>query len=58
MLEFTRLEVSPDRYWKENFNFTGLVESVCTDMALIREKEITLQHEAEDMIESAEIRSC
>ena len=51
MLEFTRLEVSPDRYWKENFNFTGLVESVCTDMALIREKEITLQHEAEDMIE-------
>ena len=36
MLEFTRLEVSLDRYRKENFNFTGLVESVCTDMALIR----------------------
>lgn len=51
MLEFTRLEVSPDRYRKENFNFTGLVESVCTDMALIWEKEITLQYEAEDMIE-------
>ena len=50
MLEFTRLEVSPDRYRKENFNFTGLVESVCTDMALIREKEIALQHEAADVI--------
>lgn len=50
MLEFTRLEVSPDRYQQERFNFTELVEAVCTDMALIREKEITLQYEATEQI--------
>lgn len=51
MLEFTRLEVSPDRYRKETLNFTELVESVCADMTLIRDKEITLRYEAADTIE-------
>lgn len=51
MLEFTRLEVNHERYRRENFNFTELVESVCTDMALIRDKEITLQYEAAEGIE-------
>ena len=44
MLDFTRLELKSDRYSVENINFSELVDSVCTDTALIREKGITLEH--------------
>ena len=50
MLDFTRLEVSTDRYVMEPIDFTELVSFVCADMALIREKGITLQCEAEEGI--------
>ncbi|MCD8365926.1 MAG: HAMP domain-containing histidine kinase [Clostridiales bacterium] len=47
MLDFTRLELQPERYRKEDLNLSDLVEGVCSDMALIREKDITLTCEAE-----------
>lgn len=50
MLDFTRLEVNPDRYQKENMDLTGMVESICADMALIQEKGITLQYDTKDHI--------
>lgn len=50
MLDFARLETSPDRYKKETLDFTGLVKSVCDDMALIQEKGIILQYDTEDDI--------
>lgn len=42
MLNFTRLEVNPERYVKENIDLSVLVLSICEDMALIRDKNITL----------------
>ncbi len=50
MLDFTRLEVSADRYVMEPIDLTELVVFVCADMALIREKGITLQCDAENGI--------
>ena len=50
MLEFTRLELQPERYAKEDLNLTELVEDICNDLALIREKDITLTCEAEKNI--------
>ncbi|MCI8590833.1 MAG: HAMP domain-containing histidine kinase [Lachnospiraceae bacterium] len=47
MLDFARLDTHSDRYGKVNIDMTELVTSVCTDMALIREKEISLQFEVE-----------
>lgn len=47
MLEFTRLELQPERYAKEDLDLTGLVEDVCSDLALIREKDITLTCQTE-----------
>ncbi|MCC8028316.1 MAG: HAMP domain-containing protein [Lachnospiraceae bacterium] len=47
MLEFTRLELQPQRYAREDLDLTGLAEDVCADLALIREKDITLTCEAE-----------
>lgn len=47
MLDFTRLELQPERYQKENLNLSELVESVCSDLALIREKGITLTWDVE-----------
>lgn len=46
MLDFTRLEVSPNRYQKEKLDLSELVQSVCEDMAMIQEKNITLEYEA------------
>lgn len=48
MLDFTRLEVNPDRYKKEPLNLSEIVKSVCDDMALIKEKEITMQYRVEE----------
>lgn len=48
MLDFARLDSHSDRYGKENVSVTELVTSVCTDMALIREKGISLRFDAEN----------
>lgn len=42
MLDFARLELQPERYEKETIDLTELTESLCTDMALIRENDISL----------------
>lgn len=47
MLDFTRLELQPERYAREVFDLTVLVEDVCHDMALIQENAISLSCEAE-----------
>lgn len=50
MLDFSRLEQGSDRYPFAPFDLSGLVRSVCEDMALIQEKSITLQAEVADSI--------
>lgn len=50
MLEFIRLEIKKDSYPKKAVDLTVLTESLCADMALIREKGITLTWEAEQSI--------
>ncbi len=50
MLEFTRLEMRTESYAKESIDLTELVESVCSDMALIQERGITLKCETEEHI--------
>lgn len=50
MLDFTRLEAG-DRYGKELFDMTELVSSVCFDMALMKEKGITLKYEVEEGVQ-------
>ncbi|MCD7805787.1 MAG: ATP-binding protein [Lachnospiraceae bacterium] len=47
MLDFTRLKLQPERYAKESLDLSELTDSVCQDMALIGEKEITLTWEVE-----------
>ncbi len=47
MLDFTRLEQRADRYVREELDLAGLVQSVCYDLALLREKGITLHCETE-----------
>lgn len=47
MLDFSRLEMGTDHYVREQLNMTELVESVCFDLALIREKDIVLEYEAQ-----------
>ncbi|MCM1256222.1 MAG: HAMP domain-containing histidine kinase [Roseburia sp.] len=50
MLDFIRLEMRADSYVREDINLTELVESVCFDMALIREKDILLNCQAQEGI--------
>ena len=45
MLDFMRLELRADAYPKSRLDFSALTEEICSDMALIREKGITLQKE-------------
>lgn len=47
MLDFIRLEMRAESYRKESIDMTDLVESLCFDMALIKEKNIVLQCMAE-----------
>ncbi|MCD7777233.1 MAG: HAMP domain-containing histidine kinase [Clostridiales bacterium] len=47
MLNFTRLELHPERYSKENINLSELIEGLCYDMAIIAEKGICLDCKAE-----------
>lgn len=47
MLEFSRLQMRSDSFPKEEVDMAELVESVCADLSLIRDKNITLRWEAE-----------
>ncbi|MCD7736023.1 MAG: HAMP domain-containing histidine kinase [Lachnospiraceae bacterium] len=47
MLDFTRLELQPERYARENIDLSTLVGDICCDMALLCEKGIALICEAE-----------
>ncbi len=47
MLELVRMERKTDLYPKAQFDLSELVQSVCEDMALIREKEISLSWKIE-----------
>lgn len=47
MLCFARLEQNTESYPKEQLDFSGLVQDVCTDMSLLKEKNIVLTWEAE-----------
>ena len=42
MLDYTRLEMRPDRYPKQNIDLSALTTSLCDDMALIRQQGIQL----------------
>lgn len=46
MLDFTRLEMRAESYVREMVDMTELVQSVCFDMAMIKEKGISLNYEA------------
>lgn len=50
MLDFTRLETQAERYPLHEFDLTALVESVCEDMALIRENDISLTYDIQSGI--------
>lgn len=47
MLCFARLDRNQDSYPGEEVNFSALVDDVCGDMALLRDKDITLDRETE-----------
>lgn len=47
MLVFTRMEQKNESYPKESLNLSELIEDICQDMALLRDKEITLTWELE-----------
>lgn len=47
LLDFTRLEQNTAGYTKESVDMTQLVLSVCEDMAVLREQEITLSFTAQ-----------
>lgn len=47
MLDFIRLERKTDSYTRETVDFSELVTSVSEDMALLRERDISLSFEAE-----------
>lgn len=48
MLDFTRLEMRSESYVRKSINLTELVSSVCYDMSIIKEKNITLKNEVEN----------
>ncbi|MCI8875354.1 MAG: HAMP domain-containing protein [Lachnospiraceae bacterium] len=50
MLDYIRLEMRAESYKKETLDLTELVESLCFDMALIKEKDIVLSWEVEKNI--------
>lgn len=50
MLAFTRLEVRSDSYRKESLDMTELVSSLCFDMSLIKEHQITLTWDTDEKV--------
>lgn len=50
MLQFVRLERKSDSFQTDKIDFSGLVASVCKDMALLQEKGIRLHQAVEEQI--------
>ena len=50
MLDFARLEMKSGKYAEEAVDMEELVASICSDMKLIREKEIMLDYEPEQAV--------
>lgn len=50
MLRFVRLEQKSENYTKEPIDLSGLLTSICEDMALLREQNIALSFDIEDGI--------
>lgn len=50
MLDFTRLEMKSQKYIMEPVDLTQLVSSVCLDMSLIKEREISLTCKVDENI--------
>ncbi len=50
MLSFTRMELTPERYTFERLSLSELSESICFDMSLIKENDITLEYTLEDVV--------
>jgi hypothetical protein len=50
LLAFTRLEERKESMVMERLDFSTLVEEICKDMALIQEKDITLEYEVEPSV--------
>ena len=50
MLDFARLEMKSGKYAEEAVDMEELVASICSDMKLIREKEIMLDYETEQAV--------
>lgn len=50
MLDFARLEMKSGKYAEETVDMEELVASICSDMKLIREKEIMLDYETEQAV--------
>ena len=42
MLDYTRLEMQPEKYKKVQINLSKLISSICADLEIIKEKNITL----------------
>ncbi|MDO5132588.1 MAG: ATP-binding protein [Eubacteriales bacterium] len=50
MLDYTRLELSPENYPLSETDLSGIVSGVADDMSLIQEKNITLETDVEEGI--------
>lgn len=51
LLDFTRLERKADTFVREAVDMTELVSGVCQDMALLREKDISLSWEVQEGVQ-------
>ena len=45
MLDYTRLEMKSEKYKKEKINLSKLLSSICADLSIIKQKNITLKSE-------------
>ncbi len=45
MLDFSRLEMQSEKYKKEKINLSKVISSICADLMLLKEKNITLSDE-------------
>lgn len=45
MLDFSRLEMQSEKYKKEKINLSKVISSICADLKLIKDKNITLSDE-------------
>ena len=42
LLDYTRIQMQSEKYKKEKINLTQLVSSICSDLSILKEKNITL----------------